>query len=254
MRVDTLHREMMSDVMAMHDAVAHVLPVQMPKVYETRQMNLSSFINRLNKVTEPLGLFHERKDDAELEPAGFVTSGLWLAKGELPQNDSAADLRLLFHVNPDTTRIQWNGPMWTRRRYFWWQMYMHELVHRYQFVHKGDRTPPTYRPRSDQRDTKEAQEYYGNYDEIEAHGHSCAMEFLLWWPSLSYTEITHEALTCTSRMVTPTYCLYDQTFADTPKHPAVVHFKRKVRSWYDLLKKQPDVYQMLALPSLTNPK
>jgi hypothetical protein len=254
MRVDTLHREMMTDVMAMHDAVARVLPVQMPKMYETRQMNVSGFLNRLNKVTEPLGLYHERKDDAEMEPVGMVTSGLWLAKSELPQNNSSADLRLLWHVHPTVSRIQWTGAMWNRRRYFFWQMFMHELVHRYQFVHMGDRTPPTYRPRSDQRDTKEAREYYGNYDEIEAHSHSCAMELMTWWPGLSMRDAIHEAMTCTSRMVTPTYCLYDQTFADTPKHPAVTHFKRKVKAWFELLQSQPDVYQMLGLPSLTNPK
>lgn len=252
MRVDTLHRRMMNDVKAMQDAVEPVLPVQMPKVYETRHMNLSSFINRLNEVTEPLGLFHERKDDPELEPDGFTTAGLWLAKSELPQNNSSADLRLLYHVHPDTSRIRWTGAMWNRRRFFWWQMFMHELVHRYQDVyHEGTRV---YVPRSDQRDTKEAQEYYGKYEEIEAHGHSCAMELMMWWPGATFREAVREAMTCTSRMVTPTYCLYDQTFADTPNHPAYAHFKRKTRQWFDQLVKQPDIYKMLALPSLTNPK
>ncbi len=251
MRVDTLHRRLVNDVKVLHDAVDAVLPVQMPVVYESRAMNLTSFVNRLNTVTEPLGVFNEIKIDHEVDQGGVCTSALWIPKKDLPENDSYADIRVLWHPHPKTNRINMTPALWNRRRYFFWQNVMHEFIHRYQDAIRGGGKSKTFSPRTDNRDVRESQKYYGEYDEIETHSHAAAIEFLVWWPGLSFHDACHEARTYTGRMVTPTYMAVVQAFEEVPKHPALKHFKRKMKAWYDHCQKNWAIYELLALPKLT---
>lgn len=251
MRVDTLHRRIEKDVRVIHDAVRDLLPVQLPSQYESRAMNVRAFLDKLNQSTEPLGVFNELELDKTVPVGECDMTGLWLGKDELPENDSYADLRVIWHMHPDTKRFVLTPTSWNRRRFFWWEMTLHELVHRHQDVY---RTPEqdikVFRPRTTRRDIKEEQAYYGSYDEIEAHAHNAALEFVMWWPELSLRDAIRAAIAYTGRVLTPTYNLYEMTYCDTPKHPAKRTFKRKVQAWYDLMKKRPDIYQMLELPKL----
>ncbi len=249
MRLDVLHRKIADDARAIHAAVNPVFPVQIPSQYDGVAVSIKTFVNRLNRVTEPLGLFNEIKDDKEVSVGLIFNTALWIAKGELPENNSHAAIRVLWHLNPKTKCVMLTQLEWSRRRYYFWQMILHELIHRHQ--DKNPAAPRVYRPRSTHRDTKEAQEYYGSCDEIEAHAHSTAVELLIWWGHLPYRDATKEAVSYSGRTVSPTMQLYDAAFCDTPKHPAMKHFRRKVRQWYDIIKRDPEFYtQTLALPNL----
>ena len=254
MRVNTLHYRVMEDVRVMYDAVSDLFPVQMPARFNTRAQNVSSFVKALNKRMEPHGVFNERKYDLEIEPGKVFTSGLYLNNAELPENGSHADIRILWHAHPATKRIQWTQALWNRRRMFFWTMFMHESIHRHQdAVRPYDRTEKTFKPWSTTRDVKEQQNYLGAYDEIETHSHDAAVELYAWWGNLSFTEAVDAAQNYTGRMVTPTYKFFTITFDETPVHPAVKAFKKKVRDWYDIIKKYPEVYDMLKLPNLSEP-
>jgi len=233
----------------MYDEVSDVLPSTMPKRYAAgRQINLIPFLKRLNAVTEPYGLYNEVVEDATIQRDTVYMTGLWLAKKQLPENNSSADIRVLWHVAPRSRRLSISPMRWNRRRYFFWQIVMHELVHRYQYVYGGPNAHVrVYKPRSTDRTIREQQDYYGQCDEIEAHAHDAAVELFTWWPHLSFRAAVREARAVTGP-VTPTLLIYKETFRDSPGHPAYKHFKRKMRSWYDCVRDHADFYQSLELP------
>jgi hypothetical protein len=212
-------------------------------------MSLRSFIDRLNTVTEKFGIFNEIQPDREVEVGQIVGTGLWLGGGELPENGSSADIRILFHVHPDSKRFKLTQAEWNRRRFYWWQLVMHELIHRHQDTAAQGHTR-VFRPWSTNRDTKAEQEYYGDYDEIETHSHDAALELVLWWPHLNLRQAIREAVQHSGRAVTPTYNYYMGAFAETPDHPAVKIYRRKLRIWYGLIKAAVDTYTFLEMPKL----
>jgi hypothetical protein len=247
MQLDALHRPIVDDVRAMHATVDSVFPSMLPKQWAAHAINFAPFIKRLNAVTEPMKVYNEIEHDATVEAGMVRCSGLWVSKGDLPENSSSADIRIIWYTADK--RLQLTQPEWNRRRFFFWQMYMHELVHRHQDVHRTGNIR-VYRPRgTTERDVKKEQEYYGNYDEIEAHSHDGALELVAWWGHLSFRQAVQEALSYHGRMLTPTVLLYDATFGDTPDHPALKQFKKKLRVWYDVMKSS-DVYELIQLPNL----
>jgi hypothetical protein len=246
MRLDVLHRKIAEDARAIHAAVDTIWTEKIPVAYDGQAVSIKTFINRINRQTEPFGLFNEVHPDKEVSPGLIFNTGLWIDKTELPENNSRAAIRVLWHLNPKNKRIVLTQTEWTRRRYYFWQMVLHELIHCYQ----ADGQPRVYRPRSTQRDTKEQQEYYGSTDEIETHSHAAATELFVWWGHLNYREAAFEAESYSGRTVNPTMQLYANAFASTPVHPALAHFKRKTRQWYTVIKHDPDIYHTLALPNL----
>lgn len=249
MRVDALHRRIVDDVCVLHSAVREHLPVQLPPQYQTRALSLRAFVDRLNSVTEKHGVFNEIETDLEVEPGQIVISGLWLDESELPENDSRADIRMLFHVHPDSKRFKLTAAEWQRRRFFWWQLVMHELIHRHQDTYRHTKTR-VFKAWTTQRNLKVEQEYYGDYDEIETHSHNAAVELYVWWPDLSMRDAIAQATHYSGRLVVPTYNMYVAAFAETPAHPALRIFKRKLKAWYELIRKNNHIYHLLELPKL----
>lgn len=250
MRVDMLHRKLSRDISMLQPVMDTVFPVTLPEKYTSKPVSLKHFVAKLNSVSTEHQIFNEIQDDKEMEPGEFITSGLWLGDSELPSNESHADIRLIWHVHPDTKRIEWTVPRWNRRRFYWWQMLMHELIHRYQCIYRGEKETKQFVPQTTQRSLKESQFYLGDYDEIEAHAHNAALEFVTWFPGVTYRECVRKALTYSGRKLTPTYLEYSTAFVDTPRHPAMAVFKRKTKAWMDILLKNPQDYACLQLPGL----
>lgn len=250
MRTDALHRRVVTDLDEMMHAVGEFLPAKMPARYEGRSFNLSSFIRRMNGLTEPLGVFNERADDLEMPKHTVVVSGLWLPKAELPENGSRADVRLLWHVHPSSNRISLSKTQWDRRRFYFWQRLAHELIHRHQDAHRGtDREARTYSVRDTQRDIKMQQAYYGNYDELEAYAHDAALEFITWLPDMSFHQACDTVCALPdSHPVGAAWTEYLSAFDRT--HPAAVAFKRKTKAWWDTMRAAPSIYERLELPRL----
>lgn len=251
MRTATLHNRVVQDLDVVMKAVGDILPAKMPKRYEGRTFNLSSFIRSMNVRTEPLGVFHERHDDLEMPENSVVVSGLWLPQNELPENGSSADVRLLWHVHPATKRVSMTPTQWERRRFYFWERLSHELVHRHQDGKRvrTEREPFSYRVRSTERSRKEKQAYYGNYDELEAYAHDAALEFVIWFPDMSFKSAAALASSVpVGHPVGPTWTDYLGAF--DKHHPAVRAFKAKTRSWWGTLRAAPEFYERLRLPKL----
>jgi hypothetical protein len=86
-------------------------------------------------------------------------------------------------------------------------------------------------------------------DEIQTHAHDAALELLVWWPKASYRQAVANAKQVTGP--TPsTYMLYQAAFMECPGHPALKHFKRKMRAWYDHVTANADFYNSLQLVSI----
>jgi hypothetical protein len=245
-KVSTLHRHVMDDVEVMRDSFLALLPVQMPNQYRNRQMNVTSFVDRLNRTTEPFNVFNEINEDFTIPVGDMTCSGLWLGEEDLPENNSDADIRILWHVHPDSRRVSVTPTKWTRRRYFFWSILMHELVHRYQ---DGNANVRTYAPQSEDRKIKEDQSYYGNEEEIEAYAHDAALEFRLWWPELTVQQALRKASLVVGP-TSPSACFYLNAYADVPEHPAMKLFERKLEIWSKEMTKHAAFYDTLMLPKL----
>jgi hypothetical protein len=251
MRIDALHRRVSDDVKVMHEPMLTVLPVQLPARYLTGSMSLRSLIERLNAVSHQFNVHNEIQHDTDVAPGEIAMTGLWLGADELPENDSSADIRVIWHVHQTTKKVVMTQAEWNRRRYYWWQMVMHELIHRHQDTYRtNEHRTKVFRPWSTQRDVKEDQAYFGDYDEIETHSHDAAVEFFVWWHELSLRDAQHEAASYSGRIITPTYNRYLNAFIDSPKHPALKTYLRKLKAWHDRIKKHPDIYHLLELPKL----
>lgn len=253
MRVDVLHKRLVHDIAMLQPVVDPVFPVGLPVQYQNRSMNLRGFIDRLNTVTNAFNIHNEIEWDKTVDPGQVSLSGLWISESELPENESDADIRVIWHVHPGTKRLKHTTTDWNRRRYFWWQIAMHEVIHRHQEVHRTLKglEPREFLPQTTSRLLKESQGYYGHYDEIEAHSHNAALEFLTWW-NLPYKACVEAALTYHGRVLVPTYVCYMATYMDTPRHPAYLTFKRKVKAWFDVMQKNPEVYRTLQLSRLVS--
>lgn len=253
MRVDALHRRLMTDVKQLHDAIARIFPVELPAAYENRAVNLQAFLNRLNTRTAAFGIFNRIKHDAEQEKGTVVNSAWWYDKSVLPVFGSSADVHILWHVHPDAHRVTWGKAGWKRRRFYYWQFIMHELIHRYQDVlrkkyHGPKANALQYAATSRAHQEREVQVYLGDYDEVETYAFMTALEIFSWWPFMTVNEACVCAHQYTGRHVTPTFNYYTVCF---DKHaPAVKTFKRKIRAWLSLMKEHHATYEMLRLPQL----
>lgn len=250
MLVQTLHRRIADDVSVMHDAARDILPKDMPAVYTDRQLTLVSFLKKLNRVTEPLGLYNEINRDKALEADDVLLAGLWIPEAQLPENESAADIRILWNVHPDTRRWTVTPSRWNRMRFRFWVFIMHELIHRYQDAYRpAKQHSKTFNVVSNQRNIKVDQEHLGDFDEIEAHAFESAVELHIFWPHLSFKEALDTSLAYTGP-IDQTSQHYFGVFYDAPKHPAYRAFRRKLRAWYDDMTEHPEVYATLELPKL----
>lgn len=249
MNTGKLHRRVMADIEPMIDAVNRVLPVRMPKAYETRCINMVPFIKRLNAVTEPHNVFNEIAYDSTLSLGQTVVSGIWLPKSDRPENGSNADVRILWHMHPKTRRLPLTPLKWDRRRSYFWSRLGHEVVHRHQDkLRSPDGDARNYRTQTEDRASREDQQYLGNYDELEAHAYDAAVELTSWCPGQSFASAVKVVTGVTGNAVIPTFNAYIDSFP--VGHPAILPFQRKVRAWWEQIQKCPEFYMKMALPRL----
>lgn len=251
MRIHNLHRRVIRDMDMMLAPVNEILPLKMPACYETRKMNLGAFVKRLNTVTEQFNVVNEVLDDITIPKGSSAVSGIWYPEDLLPENGSDADIRIIWHPNPESHRIKITPTIWARRRYYFWERVAHELVHRYQDIDRGpDTTARTFKVRTaDDDKAAEQKQYFGDYDELEAYAHDAALELMTWWPGTTLKQAIGLANQVDENSVVwATYQNYLSTFE--VGHPARTHFRRKVKQWYHAMTQTEDFYTRLALPRL----
>ena len=248
MRTPVLHRRIIQDVELMFDALNEVIPSKMPPRYETRDMNLGSFIKRLNTITEAFNILNEISDDNEIRVGEIVTSGVWLPEDWLPEHGSHADVRVLWHSAPSVRRIRMTPKKWQQRRYYFWERLIHELIHRHQCVFRPEDTlTKTFHVYIDDKKIHDEQQYYSDYDELEAYAYDAALEMVTWWPECNLQDAIHNAMALNGT-VCSTYDQYMSSFERG--HVVRKHFRRKLKSWFNTIRQAPDFYVKLALPKL----
>jgi hypothetical protein len=254
MQLAAIHRRVIMDARVLQEALADVLPVKLPKRYQGRAFNLSSFLARLNAVTEQYGIYNAismEPEDARIPPNTVLLTGTWLPEDLLPQQGSSADIRLEWHVAPNHRRQRWTQKEWAKRRFYFWSYAMHEMIHRHQDVYRGDGSlARVYRPWAVKEDAQDEQKYLGDYDEIEAHAHAVAREMRTWSPDHTYREgIQQMKSDVLPAPFTSTYSVYMRAFRDAKQHPALPVFHRKIKQWWQLMGEQDEFYHFLHLES-----
>jgi hypothetical protein len=204
-------------------------------------MSTGRFVNQVNAVTLRHGIYAEVYTSTMIKPGQMFTSGVWWDSTDRARPH--CDIGLLFGTHPNARTVQSNQHLWQRRRMFFWQALMHELIHRHQGEEKGVRV---YRSHAQDSKKREEQQYHGNTDEIEAFSHDAAVEIHVHWPDLSLPQALNVSLDEHVRLST-TYAMYARSFKDAPGHPAMRHFLRKLRSWFDVVKQHASYYDSLQL-------
>lgn len=259
MRLDALHRRVVMDARVLQDAVSPLLSADIPHDYDGRTFNISTLIKRLNTLTEPFGVFNRIQNDKKTTRGTIEMSAEWFSEREKirdPRTD--ADIYVEWYVHPCGHRVKLSATQWKEMVYRFWFYITHEMVHRHQNVHRAGGTAiepehPNYnrarkfRARSEKQDIADEQKYLGDYDEIEAFAQGAAFEMLVWYPKLGFRDVVNKVSTNTTPLGMPTYQWYLSFFKDTPHHPAITIFKRKVTVWYKMMVEDNDFYQSLEL-------
>lgn len=250
MRLDALHRRVIMDARVIQEKVNTVFPRKLPSELRGRKTNIQTFLNRLNAATEPYGVKNIIVDDPRLPKHVNKMTAYWIDERELPYEQSMADIRLEWHMNPHSHRVQWSQRTWAQRRFFFWAFLMHELCHRHQNVYRENtdrHESRTYRADSTHEDIRKDQEYLGDYDEIEAYAHDVAFEMLIQFPELSFLEALSAVSVQTDADDPSSYAFFMKAFETSPQHPALRIFRKKIRQWYRILQKNLDFYDSLHL-------
>lgn len=224
-----------------------LLPAKLPAAWKDRQCNIRQFVSTMNARTQPLKVMNVVESIGSTDPGAINMAAEWREKDSRVYG---CDVQITWYLNPTTNRVQWTPAMWNRRRFYWHQMLMHELIHRHQPSGiAGDDAIGVrqYRPTAVSAASKELQEYHGRFDEIEAYAHDTALEFFVHWPTATLREATKLAMDVHPPASEPGVQLYHRIFESDPNHPALLHYRRKVESWFDFIHSKPDFYQGLEL-------
>lgn len=243
MRVDALHRRFAPDVLAIQSALAGVMPARMPKGLDTHDVNIRQWITKLNPLTASQKVIHLMENHSDTAVGNITAAGEWLGPGE---RVGGCDVAILYHMNPATKRFRWTNAKWNRRRFYYYQTLMHELIHRYQpSADDDDKTSRKYTPTALSAALQEQQAYLGDCDEIETYAHDTALELITFFPGMTFGNAMRKAKnTLYPEMASVSY---PRTFENDPNHPALLHYRRKASAWFDLMHSKPDFYGGLEL-------
>jgi len=235
---------MSSDVLEVQEALSGLMPAQMPVGLDERDVNIRHYIRKLHAATSPFKIANVVENSSETAPGEIHTSGEW----EEPETRKrGCDVKMVFYLNPATKRLRWTESQWDRRRTVYYQMLMHELIHRHQPSANGLAKTRKYRPTAVSAWSAERQEYHGSVDEIEAYAHDAALEYFIHWPEGSYRDVTRAAFELRDLPSPPTTVTFTKVFENDPTHAALKHFYRKTRAWFDFMNSRPDFYLNLEL-------
>lgn len=258
MRVDFLHRRVLTDVRALHHDLGRVMPDVMPERYATRATNIGAFVKRINTVTAPHGIWNEVTVVERPEiyaPGRLRFCGEWHPKELREQARQRQDITIHWLIHPSTRRVTFTRDKWAFWVFTYWVYIMHELIHRHQFTQRpDDASCRVYRPAAKESENTvlhEEQLYLGEYDEIEAHAHDIAFELLALYPDLPFRDAMRQMRHTDYRSASVgglvTYPVYRQAFSGVRNHPVMPVLHRKIRLWYRQLKQYRDVYEDLGM-------
>lgn len=215
-------------------------------------MNVGALLHRMNEHTKPFGVWnsieHPSKG-AKIEKGQVHFTGEWT-----PYCTRIPDINIRWIMHPHGHRVSMTPHTWRKWYFNYWTFLMHELVHRYQDQQRTDTsTARVFRPSAEKSELRDNQAYLGDYDEIEAHAHDVALEMFAWLPDESYAAAMRTMRSNPPFQSIATYPIYQKAFADTPGHPAMIVFHRKIRAWHKSMLQHRDVYATMNLHPYPNP-
>jgi hypothetical protein len=202
-----------------------------------RWYNVGNLQKRLNAGLKSYAIRIVVEDDSNVnvnDPVHFCLMGGWCFENRI-------DIHI--GVDPTTRRIWFDD---NRLRQFTNRMLRsvtHELVHRFQMEHRADGWDHTMVYASDSnvsRIKQKDQEYFGNYNEIEAYAHDIVQEFWHRWPGASnlspyrlHSLVKRQFIANDENLGYHSRSLwfYHNAFHGDINHPAIVTLLRKVHSW-----------------------
>lgn len=222
---------------------------------ETSWHNISDFREKLALHLRPFKVVANIKVDSDVVPIASRT----LSKGYLWPRVSGAcfwpthrgqkpRIEIVLHHMPRKKRFAITTTRREQLRFRILNILSHELVHRYQMMHrnviKTDSNPSRILlgpPQAEiSADRKKDQLYLADYDEIEAYAHDAVQE-LWYYGKIQGIDVSGQKLVKaakavffeqdeTAPMIYPLW-LYHQTFGGDSSHPAIQALFRKMQAW-----------------------
>lgn len=257
MRIDVLHQRMLVYARPLFNDLQCAWEQRLPDAYRTQQVNVASFVKRLNRVTYTHRIRNVVKPpiNKKTHPEGHLRfSAEWSPPEVCAQEGTIEDIFIYWHVHPRTRRYTFTSARWEYLRFSYSMYLIHELLHRCQSEARDPHIEErVYRPHAQEEPLRNDQSYLGEHKEIEAYAHDIALELLAAFPDLSWRHALHELETMRAPYAQSgvtgftSYLMYQTTFQQTKKHPAMTVLHRKIAAWHAYLKQCPDEYYAFGL-------
>ena len=149
------------------------------------------------------------------------------------------NIEIVLTYAPGKKRILITKKIWKALRFDLSQVLQHELVHRRQCAHIkipkedwSDHNCKVYASKAKIPAKKEAQEYFGSTEEIDAHAHCIMMELREWAPKTNPFNILRHPTKLRAKQ-SPTLKEYLETFDYDMRHPALKRLFTKIVYWIE---------------------
>lgn len=166
-----------------------------------------------------------------VDPGDILVSAYY-DKDNDEDDDIPFELALIVH--PGTEMINWNSAKWREFALALIDNLEHELIHQHQYRSRDFMSNRGYKSNHPNPNVKEAQEYLGNPDEIDAYAHNLASEMirksndydqaLRLIKTFATTAMTKDQA---GRFLSPSLYGYVKEFEFNNKHPVIKRLMKK---------------------------
>ena len=169
----------------------------------------------------------------------LVATDMIVVTGQISQWKVRQSIEVFLNYNPKTLRIELTESIWKQLRFELSQVLQHELIHRRQCSYMNtpseewiDHNCKVYASKAVLPKKREAQEYLGSTDEIEAHAHCIMMDFKHYFPRTDPIKLLKQARKI-PRSKSYTLKDYFVAFDGNMNHPAMKRLFKKVVYWIE---------------------
>ena len=168
-----------------------------------------------------------------------VSDNMIVVMGEYLPWRTRQNIGVLLTYSPGSKRIPITEKVWKTLKFDLSQVLQHELIHRRQCEHIAipkedweDHSCKVYATKAKIPAKREAQEYLGSTEEIEAHAHCIMMELRRWTSKTDPLTLLR-----TPRKIRPKQSVtlreYLETFDYNMSHPAIKRLFKKTVYWIE---------------------
>ena len=148
-------------------------------------------------------------------------------------------IEVYLTYKPDSKRVLITKSIWNQLKFDLSQTLQHELIHKKQCAHIKipsedweDHACKVYASKARVPATRDAQEYYGSTEEIEAHAHCIMMELKHFSPRTDSIKLLQRGKRVPKKK-SPTLYDYLETYDNDTSHPVIKRLFKKIVYWID---------------------